>query len=200
MAGRAVLAGGADLEPLQDALRAAFWDDPVTAWLLPDETSRSRRLARFFGVDLAHYLPMRTVWTTTGQAGAALWAPPHHWRLPLGEVVRSAPALVRAGGRHAPRAVRLMAEVERHHPHEPHWYLAALGTSPPHQGSGVGSTLLDPVLTRCDREGTPAYLESSKESNIGFYRRHGFEVTAEIRGPGGGPVLYAMWRRPQPPS
>ena len=37
-----------------------------------------------------------------------------------------------------------------------------------------------PVLETCDREGIAAYLESSKESNIGFYRHRGFEVTGEV--------------------
>ena len=37
-----------------------------------------------------------------------------------------------------------------------------------------------PVLAHCDREGLPCYLESSKERNVPFYRRHGFEVVQEV--------------------
>ncbi len=64
------------------------------------------------------------------------------------------------------------------HPHEPHWYLATLGTAVEQQGKGVGGALLRPVLEHCDAEGLPCYLESSKERNVPFYRRHGFEVVA----------------------
>ena len=81
--------------------------------------------------------------------------------------------------------VRALAAVERAHPLNPHYYLAVLGTRPDRQGQGLGSAYLWPILSRCDDENLGAYLESSKESNIAFYRRHGFEVTGEIRLPDG---------------
>ncbi len=72
--------------------------------------------------------------------------------------------------------------MERAHPPVPrHFYLAVLGIDPPHQGRGLGSALLAPVLELCDREAVHAYLESSKERNVDFYSRHGFRVTREIR-------------------
>ncbi len=91
----------------------------------------------------------------------------------------------------------MVSTIERQHPRTPHWYLAVLGTDPIHQGKGIGSALLAPILDRCDREGIGAYLESSKQSNIAFYRRHRFEVTGEIVLPGGPPV-WPMWRDPGP--
>jgi len=90
--------------------------------------------------------------------------------------------------------------VERRRPRGPHWYLATLGTDPPRQGRGVGSALLCDVLRRCDEEGLLAYLESSKERNVAFYRRHRFEVTGEIQVPGGGPRLWLMGREPRHPE
>ena len=56
--------------------------------------------------------------------------------------------------------------------------------------------MLAPVLERCDEEGLPAYLESSKESNIPYYQRFGWRVTRELPLKNG-PSLWAMWRDPQ---
>ena len=70
-----------------------------------------------------------------------------------------------------------------HHPKDRHWYLQMLGTQSERQGHGVGSAILTPVLERCDREGERVYLESTKERNIPFYTRHGFQVTEEITCP-----------------
>ena len=53
------------------------------------------------------------------------------------------------------------------------------------------------MLERCDAEGLPAYLESSKERNVPFYRRHGFEVREEIHFGPGGPPMWPMWRAPR---
>lgn len=199
MAVTPVLAGLIDAEPLADVLQAALWDDPLLNWMLPDDDTRSRRAAGLFEVLIQyHYLPMHSVWTTSDTAGAALWSPPEHWRIPLGTIARHMHTVLFSLGRNAIRSLRLLDYVDGHHPTEPHWYLGVLGTNPPRQGQGIGSELLRPVLDRCDRDGTPAYLESSTESNIGFYARHGFVVTGEMRMAPTAPVLYPMRREPRP--
>jgi ribosomal protein S18 acetylase RimI-like enzyme len=184
-------ATAADVPLLGRSLARAFDDDPVMTWLFPSPRRRPDQLARFLGYEIRHRLG--TVWTVDDHAGGAVWAPPDRWRTPAGEVVRGLPFFLRLFGRRLPSALRLLGLVERHHPDEPHWYLAVLGTDPEHQGRGVGSALLAPVLARCDEEGLPAYLESSKRSNLAFYARHGFTVTGELTLPGG-PTVWPMWR------
>ena len=51
---------------------------------------------------------------------------------------------------------------------------------PTNKGRGLGGKVLAPMLERCDRTATVAYLESSNPANIAFYRRHGFETTGEL--------------------
>jgi len=97
-----------------------------------------------------------------------------------------------------PTTLRILNKMESIHPHEPHWYLASLGTAVELQGKGIGGALMRPVLTHCDAAGLPCYLESSKERNVPFYRRHGFEVVHEVKLPDDGPSIWTMWRDPQP--
>jgi ribosomal protein S18 acetylase RimI-like enzyme len=49
---------------------------------------------------------------------------------------------------------------------------------------------------RCDRDGLPAYLESSNPRNISLYQRHGFEVVGRIQA-GTSPVMTPMYRKPR---
>ena len=200
MPGPIRVATRADTGPLAASLARAFFDDPVMSHLMPDESSRRRRCAGFFEVALdIQHLPHGACFTDTDRAGGAMWDPPGDWKMGWGAIARGSPKLVRSFGIGVPRALRVLATIERQHPTVPHWYLAVLGTDPIHQGKGIGSALLAPILERCDNEGTGAYLESSKESNIAFYRRHGFEVTGEIPLPGG-PRVWPMWRDPRPPG
>ena len=145
----------------------------------------------------ADYLPFGGCYTTEGYAGSAIWAPAGKPLLTgLGGILTMLPVLPYVAT-NLGTTLRLLALIESKHPHEPHWYLATLGTAVDRQGTGVGSALLRPVLEHCDAEGIPCYLESSKERNLPFYRRHGFEVVEEVPLPGDGPPVWTMWREPR---
>jgi ribosomal protein S18 acetylase RimI-like enzyme len=94
------------------------------------------------------------------------------------------------------RLLSLLYALEAQHLREPHYYLFAIGTDPAHQGRGMGSSLLAPMLARCDAERKPAYLESSNGRNVPFYRRHGFENIGTIALERG-PSLTRMRRTPR---
>jgi GNAT superfamily N-acetyltransferase len=186
-----------DVPRVAAALAKAFEDDPIMEHLLP----KGRRLARLEGFFTAsmrvQHLGHGLCFTDPDRSAASLWDPPGHWRMSLGQIARGSRWLFPAFGFNVPKAVRALNVIEKQHPHEPHYYLAVLGTEPARQGKGLGSAMMQPILDRCDSGGVPAYLESSKASNIPFYERHGFKVTGEIALPGG-PSLWPMWREPQP--
>jgi ribosomal protein S18 acetylase RimI-like enzyme len=187
----------ADIEALSESIARAFDDDPVWIYLFP-ERRRHERARAFVAYELQHhYLRQDETWTVDGLGGAAAWMPPKTWRQTNLDTVRSLPTMLRLIGTRLPTAARAMAAIEDAHPPGDHYYLSILGTDPAHQGKGVASACLGPVLARCDAQGLGAYLESSKETNIPFYNRHGFEVTRVLPLPNGGPSLWLMWREPR---
>ncbi len=190
----------ADVDPLADALTAAFATDPLWRWMIPDGDRWWRRAPAMFAHEVAGRTRQGHTYTTDDRAGVALWAPPGLWRTPWTGMVGAVPSMLAltgvAGGR---RGLGLLRAIEAAHPEGHHWYLAVLGTHPDHRHRGVASAVLRPVLDRCDLDGTGAYLESSNPENIPFYERHGFRVTDEVR-PGGSPPVALMWRDPHPPS
>jgi GNAT superfamily N-acetyltransferase len=194
-------ASATDLPGMAEALALAFHDDPVMQWLFGDTAPRPMRYTKpFFAKEGGRHLRHGHVYTLEGTPGAAYWDPPGEWRTRPVDLLRMSPLMLVGMGGRLRNAVRGLGRMEKaHEAHPEHYYLALLGTRPDRQGEGLGSALLAPVLDRCDNEGVGAYLESSKESNIPFYRRHGFEVVGEVDFPSG-PRLWPMWRDPQPPG
>ncbi len=169
----------------------------MTTWLFGEGGGRPGRYLRpYMAHEARRHLAHPTVFTADGHPGAAFWDPPGSWKTPIRSMLPLAPVMVRGIGPRLIRAVRGLNRLEQaHETHPDHYYLAVLGTRPDRQGEGIGTALMQPVLTICDRDGVGAYLESSKESNVPFYRRHGFEVVGEVAFPGG-PTLWRMWRDP----
>ena len=191
-------ARAADLPALTATLARAFDDDPLMNWMCAQDARRARRIYDAMDLSLRD-LSFRhgEVYTTDGIHGGALWAPPGKWKMGLLQQILLTPKMARitTWKRLAPVMGGINA-VEKKHPHEPHFYLFVLGTDTEHQGKGVGTRLMAPVLEQCDRDGVPAYLESSKERNVPLYERNGFRVTEVFQVPNGGPPIWLMWRNP----
>ena len=179
-------------------LSRAFEDDPVSVFLFPNARTRRRRLASFYRMVLPLLAGHGAVYTEPELRGAAAWqAPSPPKPSPVAELLGTL-AMLSTLRTASPRALQLARVVACSHPRKPHWYLGILGTNPADQRGGIGSTLMAPVLERCDSEGLPAYLESSKRENIPFYQRHGFSLTGELQIEGG-PTLWPMLRAPRRP-
>ncbi len=202
----------APLEPLRRTkirqasatLAAAFFDDPLTRFLLPDEDSRTRWLRLLHESHLRSVLPDDHVYRVgdDGIAGIIGVLPPDRYPMPvsrsLGYLLRLIWRLPSGGfplGR-VLRGLQAMRLIERIHLRERHWYVSVLGVHPERQGAGLGGALLSPVLAWADRDRLPAYLETAKEKNLSFYGHFGFEVVEKVDTPGGGPPIWTMLRQP----
>jgi GNAT superfamily N-acetyltransferase len=190
------VAGRGDAGEAAEVLAHAFYDDPVFSWLVPVGGSRDRRLRRFFLTELHHeslrHGAVEVAWIDGRAAGAAVWFPPGAG---LGTEVAALPGYLRAFGRRFVNVARFESMAVRVHPREePHWYLLAIGVAPDRQGEGVGAALLRSRLRRCDADGLPAYLESSKLGNVPLYEHFGFRGTGTLGLPEGAPVVTTMWR------
>jgi ribosomal protein S18 acetylase RimI-like enzyme len=190
-------AARSDVAQIAAMMGRAFRDDPLILFLVPDETKRASSLPGLFGLLLKMGLPFDACDVMQGYESAAIWRPPGKWRVPFWQYITNAPTFLSVFGTGCLRVMATMDQIESVHPHEPHWYLQAIGTDPNKQGKGYGGVVMRHQLAEIDSQGLPAYLESSKEKNIPLYASFGFELTHEIRIKDG-PTLYAMWRKARP--
>jgi ribosomal protein S18 acetylase RimI-like enzyme len=193
-----------DISELSHALGRAFYDDPVSEWIMPDARTRTANLRRFFATVTRHHhlagggVEVASDGSTIG--AAALWDPPGRWKQSSQEQLMMLPSFLLGFGFRLSVGRKLgdlLNRMKQQHPEEPHWYLAVLGSDTSVRGKGYGHALMRSRLDRIDAEHAPAYLESSKYQNIAYYQRFGFEVTGEIVLPDGGPTLWPMWRAPR---
>lgn len=174
-----------EIHQLAGVLARAFAHDPFWAFLAGDAPERRQRTQDAWDALLRHASAgLRETYTTEDHAGVALWHPPGHVNPSLLASLRLLPAMARLAGWRRLRAVssalQALEERRRRHIPQPHFYLSALGVEPDRQGEGIGTALMRPVLDRCDRDRTAAYLETATARNVLLYERVGFDVVEEI--------------------
>jgi GNAT superfamily N-acetyltransferase len=186
-------AAPADARSLIDVITLAFSTDPMARWSLPDARTYLEvmpAVVRAFG---GAAFESASAYYADGFSGAALWVAPGVE--PDGEMLLGL-FQAHAPGDVLPELLGVFDQMGRRHPTEPHWYLPLIGVDPACQGRGIGGALMRHALERCDRDGLPAYLESSNPRNIPLYVRHGFEPLDPIQ-VGHSPMLTPMYRTPR---
>ncbi len=174
-------------------LTLAFVQDPMNRWVLPDPVQYLKNLGQLArglgGAAFAHGSADRL----EDFSGVALWLPPgvSPDEQLLGHLIETEVA-----EKQRAELYEIGAQMGKFHPEGPHWYLAYAGVDLNRQSQGLGSVLIKHGLQRCDRDGLPAYLESSNPRNVPFYERHGFEVIGEIQ-TGTTPTMISMLRLPR---
>jgi ribosomal protein S18 acetylase RimI-like enzyme len=198
------LSAAALVKPAVDVLARSLYDSPHFVDIFPADAVRAVGVARVCELGLRDALPHRHVYVATDNgtvAGAAVWLPPGRFPPTFGRqlaAISSFMPLLRW-----PQALRRLlqfAQTAQHfHPPQPYWYLVVLGVDPSAQGKGIGSRLLEPVLTRADEDDVICYLETHAPRTVAFYARHGFTVERDqVPFTPGGPAQWTMKRTPHP--
>jgi len=173
----------------------SFVDDPINLWVFKNRAAMS---LVFTALAKHVMLPRGFGHVSQDECSGTLWLPPGASHdLPIAPTIALAPQLLRAGGIKAvQRSLKIDSSLARIRPEELHYYLFSIAVHPDHQGRGQGKALMVEGLKAADKSNMPVYLESSKESNIGFYQNFGFEVLAEHKVSADSPPMWPMWRKP----
>ena len=185
-------ATAADGAAVVDILARAFVADPALGHIFPDRARRPARLLKFFDlVRRAEADPADTL--IAADAAVTVWRKPGEWRTPPSTMLRLAWPMLTTFGLALPRALRVQALLEKHHPAAPHWYLEFAGCVPERHGRGYGGAAIRARLAETDAAGLPTALETANPANRAIYSALGyvvtgtFDVTPDLR-------FWTMWR------
>lgn len=187
-------ASSAEVDTVTDLCLAAFADEAVTAWLIPDPGERQSYMRRMLSTSLDKVITAGAVILAIDPAGspvaASLWLPP------ITTTDESMPQSPPAGD-DDPQAQRMKAveaATRARRPDDPHLHLSSMATLPDHRGRGAGAVMLAAGLERARTLELPVYLEASTSDNRRLYERFGFRDLGErIDLPDGGPSVQPMW-------
>jgi ribosomal protein S18 acetylase RimI-like enzyme len=180
---------------LAGMLGRAFADDPMFVWPL-GASSTEHHAEGFFRAFDQRLAGLGWLWTTPGDHGVAAWIPPGRddAMMDIDRELRPAIGAVTPDG--GARYEAMWEWIASKLPDEPHWYLDHIAVDAGSRGSGLGSALIQHGLAMADRDGVPAFLETARTENVGYYERRGFRVAAHEDVPGGGPHIWFMSHAP----
>lgn len=185
-----------DIAAIAEIMAEGFHDDEPMTWSF-NGPGAIHPIMKLFARRV--YLPYGFATISEGRDGASMWlAPGASSPFDILTMAQAVGIFLRHGGPKAiSRSLQFSSYMEKHHPHEPHYYLFAIATKLSARGKGVGGALLKDGLARADADGVGAYLENSKEANLGFYGAHGFKVLEKVHPVKGSPPIWRMWRDPK---
>ena len=180
------------VQRLVEVLARSFADDPIIRWPFPNDGSAERRCRELFEVLDERFVHTGWLWEADDAAGVALWVPPDGGEKFLEIELETRDPLDAMTEDDGIRYRAFWDWIEEHLPTDPYWFLDHLAVAPEHRGEGLGTALVDLGLGFARRDGVPAFLETARPGNVGYYERLGFRVVADEHAPGGGPRLWFM--------
>jgi hypothetical protein len=115
----------ADIRALSHVLGRAFYDDPVSRWILRDDNGRAADQGKFFAAMTRHHHLAGGGAEVAGDGrsigAAALWDPPGRWKHSRGERFMMTPSLIRGFGLRPAvgrRLDELVDGLKRQHPED----------------------------------------------------------------------------------
>ncbi len=185
-----------DIDTVTETIALAFADDPVwrTAFRRSDGSRAHHRA--YWRVFVEGAMPHGMIHLADHDAAVAVWIPPGGDEMTEEQEEQLRGVVVENLGSDAQKAMfALWDRFDWIHPQtEPHAYLSLLATHPDHRGRGIAQDLVRADLADHDRQGVPAYLESTKRAHDHRYERLGFAKIGAFKGVELGSVVSIMWR------
>jgi GNAT superfamily N-acetyltransferase len=185
-----------------EVISRAFHEDPLYAYIIPDESERKRYFPYIFRAYIWYCLHFGEVYASSPNLeGIALWLPSEFaYITPERSKECGDEVFFYMLGKKYLERLSVTAHPNEMHEElikEPHTYLMVIAVDPEFQRKGYGKTLLLPMMKKLDENNQKCYLDTNKESNVWYYQNFGFEVLKEFKIKNTGITNWSMLRIPK---
>ena len=190
-----------DADTVSNLLARAFFDYPAMRNQWPDDTERAKVLPWYLGISVRIALQSGKILATPDMQGAAIWLPIENTDIPITSYIRH--GLWQLPFRMKPSSIKRMFDndlyvekLRKTYAPSTFYYLWVIGVEPSSQRTGLGQSLITPMLEEADKQGKACFLETHKFENVDYYRKFGFEVAHAGRVPKHDWDVWVMLRPP----
>jgi GNAT superfamily N-acetyltransferase len=170
-------------------LAEAYAEDPIFLWAMSDETRLTGTTVLFNFLLTRKQSNRRVVATSDRAAIGVMVRVDRDFRERHGPSLRPTP-----WGQTTSPLTDFFRWVQTLRPDVEHYCLEFIACSTIRRSQGLGSIILNNLLETADQDGLPVWSWSSNPRNLNFYRRHDFDIGAEVRRDGDTPAVIPIWR------
>lgn len=170
-------------------LTESFREDPHINWYSGNGPRKRQKIRALMAYAFEKSLANGDVYITEEQTAVAIWKNQPQQRMSWGLLWETLRFLLVYGPGKVMAISKLDQQIEAKYPAgRPKYYLWVLGTHPDHQGKGLGSRLMNPLLAEAEHRGLEVYLETTNIRNLPIYEKKGFAPYDKLSVPGNPPI------------
>lgn len=167
------IATNAHRERVIEILTHSFKDNQSINYIVKQDHKRIERIKKLIAYSFFQGINFGKVFISEDQNAACIVIFPNQKKTSLQSILWDLKLVLQVIGiKKVNAALKREALLKKKYPKTPYAHLWYIGVDPFYQRKGLGSTLLEEVITYCGN--TPIYLETSVLSNIAWYETFGF--------------------------
>jgi hypothetical protein len=159
-----------------EILTNAFDTNKSVNYIIKQDSKRIERIKNLIDYSFEMCFRFGKVYLSEDKKACALILLPHLKKTTISSALLDIQLVFKSIGlKNTGKVMKREKIINSFHPKTPFIYLWFIGVNPEFQGHGVGSKLLQQIITESDKLALPVYLETSTEENIPWYHKHGFQ-------------------------
>lgn len=169
------LASSANKKRIIAIISKSFKDNQSVNYIVKQDKKRTKRITKLIEYSIFQGSKFGQLFLSEDKNAACILLFSNRKKTTLESIFWDIKLVIQVIGiRNLRAALQRESLLKKKYPKTPYVHLWYIGVDPPLQKKGIGSKLLQEVISYCGDK--PIYLETSVVSNIGWYTKFGFEI------------------------
>jgi hypothetical protein len=171
----------ADKDLIVNILVSSFKDNKSVNYIISQDNKRMEKIKRLMEYSFDVCSLFGDVFLSTDKKGCALLILPDQKRTTIRSILLDAKfAVTCLGLSNIKKAMKREAKIQQVHPNGLLYYLWFIGVDSNNQNKGIGSELLQEVISEGQKQNRIICLETSTIKNLPWYKKFGFSIYLEF--------------------